>query len=150
MEENEKGMMVSDFSEMMTNGGNNRRIYTTITNQKQLFNLETTCDFKINDCKGEKIRVMDLVIKINEKKRKEPLVDEETGEIITDIERTIVTILIDDQGKSYVTASKLFGMQMINYVKMFGLDAIKEGLEIKIIERPVKNSPNKGLGFELI
>lgn len=150
MEENKEGLVVSDFNEMMKNGESKRRIYTTLTDQKKLFNLETTCDFKINDCKQEKIRVVDVVIKINEKDMKEPVVDEETGEIIKDKERTMVTILIDDMGKSYVTASKVFTMQMINYIKMFGLESIQEGLEIKIIERSVKNSNNKALGFELV
>lgn len=150
-ERKEEGLIVSDFNEMTANrNGSNRKIYTTIEDTKQLFNLETSCDFRINDCKGEKIKLVDLVIKINEKKMKEPIVDEETGEIIKDTERSIVTILIDEEGKSYVTASKMFGMQMMNYVGMFGLDSIKAGLEIRICERSVKNSNNKALAFELV
>lgn len=150
MEENkQEGLMVTDFNEMITGGQSNRKIYTTVTDQKKLFNLETSCDYKINDCKGEKIRVKDVVIKINEKEMKDPIVDEETGEIIKDKERTMVTILIDDGDKSYVTASKIFTMQLINYIKMFGLESIKEGLEIKIVDRNIKNSNNKALGFEL-
>ena len=61
-----------------------------------------------------------------------------------------VTILIDDQGKTYVTASKMFAIQMLRFVERFGIEAITSGLDIKIIEKEIKGSKNKGLGFELI
>lgn len=144
------GLIVSNFGEMQKQTNTKRKIYTTIEDTKVIFNLENSCDYKINDCKGEKIRVTDVLIKINEKPMKEPIVDEETGEILKDKEVSMVTILIDDNKKSYVTGSKIFTMQMINYIRMFGLETIKEGLEIAIIEKSVKNSPNKALGFELV
>lgn len=143
-------LIVSDFGEMQSQSKTKRKIYTTIEDNKQIFNLENSCDFKINDCKGEKIRVVDVLIKINEKPLEEPVINDETGEIIKDKDVSMVTILIDDNNKSYVTGSKIFTMQMINYIRMFGLDTIKEGLEIKIIEKAVKNSANKALGFELV
>ena len=117
-------------------------IYTNITDQKKIFNLENTCDYKINDCKGELIRVKEVLVKRIEKPLDEPEVDE-NGEIIKDKEIKLITILIDDNNKSYVTASKMFTMQMMNYINMFGLQSIEKGLEIKIIERAVKNSSNK-------
>lgn len=144
------GLIVSDFGEMQNQTNTKRKIYTTIEDPKVIFNLENSCDCKINDCKGEKIRVTDVLIKINEKPLKDPIIDEETGEVIKDKEVSMVTILLDDNKKSYVTGSKIFTMQMINYIRMFGLEAIKEGLEIAIIEKSVKNSPNKALGFELV
>lgn len=143
-------LIVSDFGEMQNQTNTKRKIYTTIEDPKVIFNLENSCDYKINDCKGEKIRVIDVLIKINEKPLKEPIIDEETGEVIKDKEVSMVTILLDDNKKSYVTGSKIFTMQMINYIRMFGLETIKEGLEIAIIEKSVKNSPNKALGFELV
>lgn len=143
-------LIVSDFGEMQSQSKTKRKIYTTIEDNKQIFNLENSCDYKINDCKGEKIRVVDVLIKINEKPLEEPVINDETGEIIKDKDVSMVTILIDDNSKSYVTGSKIFTMQMINYIRMFGLDTIKEGLEIKIIEKAVKNSANKALGFELV
>lgn len=144
-------LIVSDFSQMQRQSNTKRKIYTTIEDQKIIFNLETACDYKINDCKGEKIRIVDLLIKVNEKDLDEPVINEETGEIIKDKERSMVTILIDEAGKSYVTASKMFTIQMMNYVTMFGLDNIKQnGLDIEIIERAVKNSSNKALGFKLV
>ena len=134
---------------MQNKTNTNRKIYTTIEDNKIIFNLENSCDYRINDCKGEKIRVKDVLIKINEKPLVDPIINEETGEI-KDKEVSMVTILLDDNKKSYVTGSKIFTMQMINYIRMFGLDSIKEGLEIEIIEKPVRNSANKALGFELV
>lgn len=150
MEENNQGMVVSDFGGLMGGNQSNRKIYTTITDQKKLFNLETSCDYKINDCKGEIIVVKDVVIKINEKPLKEPILDVETGEIKKQTEKTMVCILIDNEENSYVTASKIFTIQMIRYIQMFGLESIENGLNIKIIEKTVKNSPNKALGFEIV
>lgn len=150
-ENEEMQMVTNDFSQMQRHSNTKRKIYTTIEDQKIIFNLETACDYKINDCKNEKIRVVDLLIKVNEKELDEPVINEETGEIIKDKERSMVTILIDESGKSYVTASKMFTIQMMNYVNMFGLDNIKQnGLDIEIIERAVKNSSNKALGFKLV
>lgn len=150
MENENNNLIVSDFGEMQSQSKTKRKIYTTIEDNKQIFNLENSCDFKINDCKGEKIRVVDVLIKINEKPLIEPVINEETGEIEKDKEVSMVTILIDENRKSYVTGSKIFTMQMINYIRMFGLDTIKEGLEIEIIEKSVRNSANKALGFELV
>lgn len=150
MEGNEnQELMVKDFSEMSQKTNVKRDIFTNITDQKKIFNLENTCDYKINDCKGEMIRVKEVLIKRIEKPLAEPEVDE-NGEIIKEKEVKLITILIDDNNKSYVTASKMFTMQMMNYINMFGLESIEQGLEIKIIERAVKNSSNKALGFELV
>lgn len=148
--EEEKNLIVKDFNNIQKRTNTQTDIYTTIEDQKTLFNLENACDYKINDCKGEKIRIKDVVIKINNKPLAEPVVDSETGEVIKDHETSMVTILIDDIGKSYVTASKIFTMQMLRYVQMFGIDSIKNGLDIEIIEKSVKNSANKALGFKLV
>lgn len=153
IEENEtnNAVMVKDFGEYNVNrvGRSTQQVFTSIKDQKKIFNLDNNCDFKLNDCKGETLRVKDVLVKIIETPLDEPKVNDETGEII-DSEYKKITILIDDQGKSYVTASKMFTNQIIRYIQMFGLESItKDGLEIKIIERPVKNSSNKALGFEL-
>ena len=79
---------------------------------------------------------------------KEPLIDEETGEIIKDTEYTMACILIDDNGKSYATGSKVFTIQMKRYLQMFGLEAA-EGFEIKIVKNKTEKG-NKSLGFELV
>ena len=146
----ETGLMIKDFGEMEVLSGRSRtNVFTTITDSKLIFNLENTCDYKINECKGEMIRVTDVLIKVIETPLLEPEVNEETGEI-KDKEYKKVCILIDDNGKSYVTGSKMFTNQMMRYINMFGVNSIKDGLEIRIVERAIKNSSNKALGFELV
>ena len=126
------------------------RVFTTITDDKMLFNLESNCDNKINDCVGETIRVKDIYIKLIETPLEEVKVNEETGDVV-DTEFKKITILVDDNNKSYVTASKMFANQLIKYIQMCGLEKIEtEGLDIKIIKRNVRNSSNQALGFELV
>lgn len=147
----ETGLMIKDFNEMENVSSRSKtNVFTTITDNKTIFNLENTCDYKINDCKGEVIRVKDVLIKVIETPMAEPEISEETGEVVRDTEYKKVCILIDDEGKSYVTGSKMFTNQMIRYINMFGIQDIEEGLEIRIVERAVKNSANKALGFELV
>ena len=142
---------VSGFNEMAQKSNTKCHIETNIQDQKKIFNLDTHVDEKLNDCKGESIRVKNVLIKTYEKPLSEPIVDEETGEIVKDKEYKRVCILIDDSGKSYVTGSSMFTLQMLKYIRMFGTQKMEEeGLEIKIIETPVKNSSNKALGFELL
>ena len=145
-------MVVANVGELSGNRKSQTRVFTTLDlekDKKKIFNLENNCDFKINDCKGQSIRVVDVMIKSIQKKLAEPEVNEETGEV-REFEFKKVCILIDDQGKSYVTASKLFTLQMARYLEMFGIESVKEGLEIRIIEKPIKDSSNKSLGFELL
>ena len=147
----ETGLMIKDFNEMENVSSRSKtNVFTTITDNKTIFNLENTCDYKVNDCKGEVIRVKDVLIKVIETPMAEPEINEETGEVVRDTEYKKVCILIDDEGKSYVTGSKMFTNQMIRYINMFGIQDIEEGLEIRIVERAVKNSANKALGFELV
>lgn len=157
VEENEKevettSMVVANVNELSGKKASETKVFTTLDlnkDKKKIFNLENNCDFKLNDCKGQSIRVVDVMIKSIQKKLAEPIVDEETGEV-KEFEFKKVCILIDDQNKSYVTASKLFTLQMARYLEMFGIESVKEGLEIRIIEKPIKNSNNKSLGFELL
>lgn len=122
-------------------------IYTTIDSSdiKTLYNLDNgDCDFRLNDCKGESIKVVNVLIKSFDRFK-----DEEGKELDEPINKK-VTILIDDNGKTYVTASKIFAIQMLRFINRFGNEAITKGLDIKIIEKEIKGSKNKGLGFELI
>lgn len=138
MEEKQE-VMINNSSFEIESNKSTQKILTSIKDPKIIFNLDNSCDFKLNECKGQMIRVVDVLIKIIETK-----IDEENSEFKK------ITILIDDQGKSYLTASKMFCNQLMKYITMFGIDSINKGLEIKIIERPVKNSSNKALGFELV
>ena len=146
----ETGLMIKDFSEMENAGSrSNTDVFTTITDGKLLFNLDNHCDYKLNDCKGETIRVKDVLIKVISTPVDEPEVDE-NGVIVKDKEIKKVCILIDDEGKSYVTGSKMFTNQMIRYIGYAGIQSIQAGLEIKIIEKEVKGTNNKALGFDLV
>ena len=138
-----KDMKDLELSESSTKMG----IFTTIdpTDIKTLYNLDNgDCDFKLNDCKGQSLRIKNVLIKNFDR-----FLDEDGKELEKPINKK-VTILIDDQGKTYVTASKIFAIQMLRFINRFGNEAIQNGLDIKIIEREIKGSKNKGLGFELV
>ena len=145
----ETGLMIKNFNELENVGRSKTDVFTTITDSKLLFNLDNHCDYKLNDCKGEVIRVKDILIKVISTPLDEPEVDE-NGNVIKDKEIKKVCILIDDTGKSYVTGSKMFTNQMMRYIGYNGIQSIQEGLEIKIIERDVKGTSNKALGFDLV
>ena len=138
--------LIQDFTGLNKTSNTKANIFTNITDKKKIFNLESKVDNLINDCEGELIRVKEVLIKKYEKPMKEPVVDEETGEIIKDKEYSMCCILIDDNNKSYATGSKIFTIQMMRYLQMFGLT--DEGFEIKIVKNKVNN--NKALGFELV
>lgn len=145
----ETGLMIKNFNELENVGRSKTDVFTTITDSKLLFNLDNHCDYKLNDCKGEVIRVKDILIKVISTPLDEPEVDE-NGNVTKDKEIKKVCILIDDTGKSYVTGSKMFTNQMMRYIGYNGIQSIQEGLEIKIIERDVKGTSNKALGFDLV
>ena len=146
----ETGLMIKDFGQMEGSGSKSTTdVFTTITDGKLLFNLDNHCDYKLNDCKGEVIRVKDVLIKIISTPLEEPEVDD-NGNVIKDKEFKKVCILVDDNGKSYVTGSKMFTNEMIRYIQYNGIQSIEDGLEIKIIEKDVKGSSNKALGFDLV
>lgn len=145
-------MVISGFGGMQTTSKTERNYYTTIdlSDTKKLYNLDNgEMNHLINDCEGQSIRVVDVLIKVFKHELEKPVVNEETGEI-KDFELKKVCILIDDAGETYVTASKMFTNQMMNYINTFGVQSIKEGLEIKIVKKKMQDSNNKALGFELI
>lgn len=149
--EEKNELVISNLGDLQQVSRSKVNVFTSVTDEKMLFNLESNCTHKLNDCKGETIRVKDVYIKVIETPLEEPVIDENTGEVIKEKEIKRITILIDDNGESYVTASKIFSYQFVKYLNMFGLDKITStGLDIKIIETPVRNSSNKALGFELV
>ena len=138
---------ISDISNITRS---NAKVFTTITDKKKIFNLETNCEYKLNDCVGEVIDVRGLYIKLIETPLEEPVVDE-NGEVVKEVEYKKVTILLDADGKSYVTASKVFANDFIKYVQMVGVEDITEnGVQIRVIKKSVRNSSNQALSFELV
>lgn len=147
MEEKKNELIVKGFDGLVNQSQTKMNVFTNIEDTKKIYNLENHVDYKINDIKGEKIRVKEVLIKVIERPLEEPEINEETGDIIRDREFKKICILIDDEDKSYVTASKTFTNQMARYIMQFGID---KPIDIKIIEKSVRNSSNKALGFELV
>lgn len=149
MENEEKGLIQS-FNALRKDSQTKKEMFTNITDEKTIFNLENNVDYRINDCKGQRIKVKAIMFKKFTTPLDEPVVDV-NGEVVKEAETKMVTILIDDQGKSYVTASKTFGFDMQKYVLTFGTEKMEsEGVDIEICEKQVKNSPNKALSFQLV
>lgn len=141
---------ISDFSKIGRRSNTITEVFTNITDNKLMFNLENNVDTMLNDCEGEIIRVKYLLIKRYEKPLKEPIFNEETGEIIKDKEFTMSCCLVDDNGKSYATGSKSFTIQMMRYLQMnANLDNSFKDFEIKITKKQI-NTGNKVLSFELV
>lgn len=142
---------ILSFADLKEKSNTKMTMVTTITDKKKLFNLENAVDNLINDCVGEKIRVKDVIIKEYIKPLKDPVVDEQTGEIIRDIERKMSCVLVDDNGVSYATGSKTFILQLQRFFTNYGTEELqKDGLEIEIIKKNISGSNNKALSFKLV
>lgn len=142
---------ISDFGGLGKNTNTKTEVFTNITDEKKLFNLENKVDNMINDCVDELIRVKEVLIKRYEKPLKEPLIDEETGEILKTTEITMSCVIVDDNGVSYATGSKTFIIQLMRYLQLRERKGITEGtFEIKIIKKKVGDKGNKALSFELV
>lgn len=129
-------VVIKGFGELNNARKSKQSIYTSIKDEKIIFNLlNTECDFKLNECENKEIKVKNVLIKVIE-------TPSDNDEVIF----KKITILIDDNDKSYVTASKMFANQLMDYLQ----NDIDKEFTIKIIKRSVKNSPNKALGFELV
>lgn len=145
-EEPSTGIM--SFEDLKSKNQTQMQMITNIEDKKELYNIDnSTPDAMLNDCEGEKIRVKKVLIKRYEKPMKEPVFDEETGEIIKDKETSMSIVLIDDNGKTYATGSKTFGWQLIRFMCDYKPD-LNEGLEIEITKK--KMNEGKALGFKLL
>ena len=143
----ETGLVIQGFGSMSKRTSTKADIFTNITDQKKIFNLDSKVDNLLNDYENSIIEVKEVLIKRYEKPMKEPIYDEETGEIIKDKEISMACILIDKNDVSYATGSKVFTIQMMRYLEMFGIN--EDGFLIKIVKNK-QASGNKALGFELV
>lgn len=141
------GLVIKGFDTLQRRTETKRDIFTNITDEKKIFNLESKVTNLLNDCEGSIIEVKEVLIKRFEKPMKEPLIDDQTGEIIKDKEISMSCILIDKNDVSYATGSKVFTIQMMRYIEMFGIK--EDGFLIKIVKNK-QSSGNKTLGFELV
>lgn len=152
-QENEKKELALLKSEGITDTGTQIMTQTTVQDKKEIFNIENgECDIKLNDIVGQEITVTNIFMKriVSNLPDDEIEINEQTGEVINDKKVSVVTILIDKDGKRYVTASKIFAISIYNLIRTFGIEDIQKGIDIKIIKKSVTNSPNKALGFELL
>jgi hypothetical protein len=143
----ETGLVIQGFGSMSKRTTTKADIFTNITDQKKIFNLDSKVDNLLNDYENSIIEVKEVLIKRYEKPMKEPICDEETGEIIKDKEISMACILIDKNDVSYATGSKVFTIQMMRYLEMFGIN--EDGFLIKIVKNK-QATGNKALGFELV
>lgn len=143
----ETGLVIQGLGSMSKRTSTKADIFTNITDAKKIFNLDSKVDNLLNDYENSIIEVKEVLIKRYEKPMKEPIYDEETGEIIKDKEISMACILIDKNDVSYATGSKVFTIQMMRYLEMFGIK--EEGFLIKIVKNK-QASGNKALGFELV
>lgn len=145
-EEKVKGLMAFGSSGNVEVG-----TFTNIEDKKELFNLQTAVDEKLNNCEGERIRIKKVLIRTYDKALKEPVIDEETGEVLKTFERNISCVLVDDVGKSYATGSKTFTYNLVRYLKDCdgAKDLENEGIEIEIIKVPTPTG-NKALSFKIV
>lgn len=143
----ETGLVVQGFGSMSKRTSTKSDIFTNITDQKKIFNLDSKVDNLLNDYENSIIEVKEVLIKRYEKPMKEPIIDEETGEVLKDKEVSMACILIDKNDVSYATGSKVFTIQMMRYLEMFGIN--DNGFLIKIVKNK-QASGNKALGFELV
>ena len=150
---NEEKAVAVVKNEAITETGAKIQVETTIQDKKEIFNIENgDIEVKLNDIVGQEIVLKDVFMKRVESKLKQEDIEfnEETGEIITDTKISIITILVDEEGKKYVTASKIFAMSMFNLIRTFGVEDIQKGIKIRIIKKSISNSVNKALSFELV
>lgn len=142
---------ILDFTQIHQNSNTDVQTFSNIKDKKKLFNLESHVDKMLNDCVGESIRVKEVLIRKYYKPMKEPVVDEETGEVLKDTELSVSCVLIDDNNISYATGSKTFVFNLLKLLGDYeGYTMLDEGIEIKVIKVPVANSGNKALSFELL
>lgn len=152
-QENEKKELALLKSEGTTDTGTQIMTQTTLQDKKEIFNIENgEYDIKLNDIVGQEITVVNIFMKriISDLSDDEIEINEQTGEVIKDKKVSLVTILIDKDGKRYVTASKIFAISIYNLIRTFGIEDIQKGIDMKIIKKSVTNSTNKALGFELL
>lgn len=146
----EENYSIVGFNDIGNNSTTRTQVITNITDAKRLFNLENNVDAMLNDCEGEMIRVKEVLIKQYEKPLKNPIINEETGEIEKDTEYSMSCVLVDDAGKSYATGSKMFIIQLKRYLQMASRTTDKlESFDIKIIKKKISTG-NKVLSFELV
>lgn len=99
-------------------------------NKKKVFKISEKADGVVRDILDKPFMLKDVFIQKYEK------VDDSTGEVVTKTR----TILIDDKGKSYASASKGLFNSLLKMFALLGMpDTWDEPIEVKIQETPINN-----------
>lgn len=141
---------VISFSQNRAKSTTKKEVITNITDKKKIFNLGRKIDKLLNECEGQELTIKEVLIKRFEKPMRAPILDEETGEVIKDTETSMSCVIVDENGTSYATGSKVFTIDLMNCIEEFGEETLKEGLKIKILKQERGDSKNKSLTFELL
>lgn len=113
----------------------------TMVEKQDFFNMLNQCTGRLNDMENQVIRVKDVYMQQFTRK------DKETGE--ERIGRR--TILITADGKSFVTMSSYFQMELGKLISAFGEpNTWEKPLAMKIVKRDQANAQGKILQFELV
>lgn len=100
----------------------------SVEDKKKLYNAIQNCDVRINDIVGQTITVKDVYIREYEKKDLDENGNPRIGH---------TTILFDEAGKTYVTASNYFFNAIGQILTAVG--TLDTPIKIKIIKKPTKN-----------
>lgn len=139
MEDNTKNENTSLISSTVNKSYCSFKAKTT-EEKKKLFNALENCDVKLNDVVGQTIKIKNVYI------QEYGRVDKNTGEPISNGHRTII---FDEAGKTYVTASNYFFVSMAKMLQALGTpEEWDEAVEIEIVKRSVGDG-KQCLSFKL-
>ena len=109
-----------------------------------LFNATENADVLLNDVVGQVITIKDIYIEKNPIKE----VDDETGEVTFNGVK-YRTILFDEDGKTYATASYGIYNVIRKMLDLLGIDVIKSGLKVEVVKVPTSDGKSK-LSLKLV
>lgn len=144
--ENETAVATINHNQLIHGQNEGEEVYCSFkpkTSEEKLdfFNMLNHCTGRLNDMEGQVIRVKHVYLqKFNRR-------DKETGE--ERIGRR--TIVITPDGKSYVTMSSYFALELGKLISVFGEPSKWEKpVVMKIVKREQKGAQGNILQFELV
>lgn len=124
--------------------------FTNVQSSKEIYNLTHNSGTLLNDCVGEKLRIKKVLLRRFKKELDEAKVNERTGETY-DVEFPLSCVIVDENEIAYVTGSKIFAYNLIDYIVRNGgiSDLENGGIEIEIVKNPLENG-RSSLGFKVL
>lgn len=127
---------------------NKTKTFTTLDMTKEenidlILATQDECDYYIKDFVGKVIKTTGIFITEREVEN----VNEETGEVVKYNKH--VTILFDENGKSYVTGSNAFYMSLDLIMRVKGYPTEDKPMNLEIVEKDAKEKGHKYLKVRL-